>query len=79
MLFSIWNEFIDFSNAYEFFQFFFTFMKIPFLKKIHALTVGLLVQSSEILVRDMESYYKWMSKIRNVSSFSKISKFFSKT
>ena len=56
-----------FYNPYEFFQFF-LFFKIPFLRKnrgYNRATVSSIPR--KILVCDMESWYKNISKIRNVT------------
>ena len=56
-------------NPYEFFQFCFTFLKIPFFEKnwcYNRATVNSITQ--KILVCDIESCYRNISEIRNVTS-----------
>ena len=67
--FFISNEFIDFLESIWIFSFFFTFFKIPFLKKkINAITAQRsLNHPKNSCVCDMESWYKNISKIRNVA------------
>ena len=56
-----------FQNPYEFFHFFFTFMKRPFLKKNRDYNRAIVSPiPQKILSRDMEFWYKHISKIRKV-------------
>ena len=70
-----------FQNPYEFFQFYFYVPEIPFSNKIEAITVELLVQvPKKILVCAMESRYRNIPKIHNVTSiFRNFSQKLSKT
>ena len=72
ILFSFQTNLLNFQNPYEFKNFFFTFMKIQFLKKIQAITLRSITR--KILVCDIKSCDKDISKIFNVTFTFKIKK-----
>ena len=60
------NEFIEFQNPWIF-TIFFTFLKIPFLKKVEAITVKLWDQSPEKFLSVIWNLDVGTSKIRNIT------------